>query len=94
MELGAGSSERWIASAEASSIRRERRVETECRRKVTKTRVTIRKMMCARRMTVAGVSTGELYTAGVEVDGRTALCVGAEGLWIMSVSVRAVASCR
>lgn len=29
--VGGGSSERWMASAEASSRRRERRVETECR---------------------------------------------------------------
>lgn len=50
VELGEGSSERGMASAEASSKRRERRVETECRAKPMMRRRMSRKTRRERRM--------------------------------------------
>lgn len=54
-EFGAGISDRRMASREASSIRRERRVDTECRAKVTKITMMIMKMRIGLRMLGQGL---------------------------------------
>ena len=50
--MGAGSSERWMASAEASSIRRESNVETEWRAKPQMRRRIRKKTRRERRIVV------------------------------------------
>lgn len=52
-EFGAGMSALWMASAEASSTRRVRRVKTERIKKITSRRVSNRKIVRLRRMVVA-----------------------------------------
>lgn len=50
VEFGAGSSDFWIASAEASSIRSDKSVETVCSKNVTSTRVIRINISRGRRM--------------------------------------------
>ena len=50
LELGDGRSERWIASADASSMRRMRRVKTLRTRKATMMQLTSMKMKTPRRI--------------------------------------------
>ena len=60
VEFGAGSSDRWIASADASSMRRERRVETEWSRIVITMTATSRKTSRLRRILTVPTSVTEI----------------------------------
>lgn len=81
--LGAGSSDFWIASAEASSRRRAMRVETSWRRKVRRRIVTRRNMRRERRI-VNEATLGWWVGAYAAAEGSDSIIACGSGMFAIA----------